>query len=86
MVGGGQPDACRLVSEGDARQYCWHIVAARRVAQLIAKTEKARSIDVGEYDQSLKMQEREGRAISSLAARMRAEQTRKPTLVEKPWA
>lgn len=81
-------------THGMLAQYCRHIVAARRVAQLIAKTEKAKSIDVGEYDQLLKMQEREGRAISSLATRMRisqqatvrAEQARKPTLVEKPWA
>lgn len=80
-------------THGMLAQYCRHVVAARRVAQLIAKAEKAKALDVGEYDQLLKMQEREGRAISSLATRMRishqatvrAEQARKPKQVEKPW-
>lgn len=80
-------------THGMLSQYCRHVVAARRVAQLIAKAEKAKALDIGEYDQLLKMQEREGRAISSLATRMRisqqatvrAEQARKPTQVETPW-
>lgn len=80
-------------THGMLAQYCRHVVAARRVAQLIANAEKAKTLDLGEYDQLLKMQEREGRAISSLATRMRisqqatvrAEQARKPTQVEKPW-
>lgn len=80
-------------THGMLAQYCRHVVAARRVAQLIANAEKAKTIDIGEYDQLLKMQEREGRAMSSLATRMRisqqatvrADQARKPTQVEKPW-
>lgn len=80
-------------THGMLAQYCRHVVAARRVAQLIAKCEGAKTLDLGEYDQLLKMQEREGRAISSLATRMRisqqatvrAEQARKPKQVEKPW-
>jgi chaperone required for assembly of F1-ATPase len=80
-------------THGMLAQYCRHVVAARRVAQLVAKAEKATALDIGEYDQLLKMQEREGRAISSLATRMRisqqatvrAEQARKPNQVEKPW-
>lgn len=80
-------------THGMLSQYCRHVVAARRVAQLIAKAEKAKALDLGEYDQLLKMQEREGRAISSLATRMRisqqatvrAEQARKPTQVDAPW-
>lgn len=81
-------------THGMLAQYCRHVVAARRVAQLIANAEKAKTLDVGAYDQLLKMQEREGRAISSLATRMRisqqatvrAEQARKPKQVERPWA
>jgi hypothetical protein len=65
-------------------QYCRHVVAARHVAQLILSVEEKstdekldecdRCIDVDEYDKLLKMQEREGRAISSLATRMRMTQ------------
>lgn len=80
-------------THGMLSQYCRHVVAARRVAQLVGKAEKAKTLDLDEYDQLLKMQEREGRAISSLATRMRisqqatvrAEQARKPAQVERPW-
>lgn len=74
-------------------QYCRHVVAARRIAQLIAKAEKAKAFDVDGYDKLLKMQEREGRAISSLATRMRisqqatvrAESAKKPGQIAAPW-
>lgn len=80
-------------THGMLAQYCRHVVAARRVAQLIANAEKQKALDVEEYDRLLKMQEREGRAISSLATRMRisqqatvrAESARKPKMVAKPW-
>ena len=80
-------------THGMLAQYCRHVVAARRVAQLVASCEAADNLDVEQYDRLLKMQEREGRAISSLATRMRisqqatvrAEQARKPTQVKKPW-
>lgn len=55
-------------------QYCRHIVSARRVAQLIEKAMKAKTFDVADYNQLLIMQEREGRALSSLATRMRLTQ------------
>lgn len=55
-------------------QYCRHVIAARRIAELIVEIEKSDTLDVGEYDRLLKMQEREGRAISSLATRMRISQ------------
>jgi hypothetical protein len=57
-------------------QYCRHVVAARRVAQLIESLETSSDseFDVGRYDELLKMQEREGRALSSLATRMRLTQ------------
>jgi len=55
-------------------QYCRHVVAARRVAQLVAACEGAEEMDLGRYDDLLRMQEREGRALSSLATRLRITQ------------
>jgi chaperone required for assembly of F1-ATPase len=80
-------------THGMLTQYCRHVVAARRVAQLVAKAEKNKTFDLEEYDRLLKMQEREGRAISSLATRMRisqqatvrADAARKPDMVDDPW-
>jgi hypothetical protein len=72
-------------------QYCRHVVAARRLAQLVA-AEEAGELDLNRYDQLLRMQEREGRALSSLATRLRITQqatlsakAKKPTQVRKPW-
>jgi len=72
--------------------YCRHVVAARRVAQLIAAAEAGETLDVEEYDRLLKMQEREGRAMSSLATKMRISQQatidkrrQKPKTSQKPW-
>jgi hypothetical protein len=80
-------------THGMLAQYCRHVVSARRVAQLIDQETASEQFDVDRYDQLLRMQEREGRAISSLATRMRisqqatvrAEQARKPPQVRKPW-
>lgn len=74
-------------------QYCRHVVAARRVAQLIDAAETSgEDFDVQAYDRLLKMQEREGRAMSSLATRMRLTQQstyeakkKKPTASARPW-
>lgn len=74
-------------------QYCRHVVAARRISQLVARLESEQEgFDIGEYDRLLKMQEREGRALSSLATRMRMtqqstydESKRKPEEKPKPW-
>lgn len=73
-------------------QYCRHVVAGRRVAQLIASEEAAEEFDVERYDRLLKMQEREGRAMTSLATKMRMSQQatydrekKKPRQVSKPW-
>jgi hypothetical protein len=75
-----------------------HVVAARRVAQLIRAAESevdddgAAVLDLNKYDQLLKMQEREGRALSSLATRLRitqqatmSEKARKPSQAKRPW-
>lgn len=75
-------------------QYCRHVVSARHVSELIRKLEAAPDgFDVDEYDKLLKMQEREGRALSSLATRMRLSQQsvhdrekKKPKEPKKLWA
>lgn len=73
-------------------QYCRHVVAARRIAQLVGQCEEKQTLDVTEYDRLLKMQEREGRAMSSLATRMRISQhatydktKKKPIEAKAPW-
>lgn len=78
-------------THGLLSQYCRHVVAARRVAQLVA-AEEAGEFDLDRYDQLLKMQEREGRALSSLATRLRITQqslvspkAHKPLQNKKPW-
>lgn len=55
-------------------QYCRHVVAARKVGSLIESHEAGSDLDLDVYDRLLKMQEREGRALSSLATRMRISQ------------
>lgn len=56
-------------------QYCRHVVTGRRVGQLIRALDLAEGgLDLTQYDKLLKMQERESRAISSLATRMRITQ------------
>lgn len=80
-------------THGMLAQLCRHVVSARRVAQLIATFETQEPVDVEAYDRLLKMQEREGRAISSLATRMRISQhsnyakdkKRGPVISQKPW-
>lgn len=80
-------------THGVLSQYCRHVVAARRVAQLVRDAENdGTALDLDRYDQLLKMQEREGRALSSLATRLRitqqatmSEKAKKPMQVKKPW-
>lgn len=50
-------------------QLCRHTIHARRVAELIERTIAAISVD--DYDKLLKMQERESRAMASLATKLR---------------
>lgn len=79
-------------THGMLAAYCRHVVTARRVADLVRSIEQADELDVGEYDRALRMQEREGRAISSLATRMRISQhsaydksKKKPPAAKRPW-
>lgn len=51
--------------------YCRHAVQMRKIAQMIEDTEKCAEFDLMKYDKLLQMQEREGRAMSSLATRLR---------------
>ena len=79
-------------TQGLLAQYCRHVVAARRVADLIAAAELDSECSIKDYDRLLKMQEREGRAMSSLATKMRLSQQssydkskKKPGQTRKPW-
>lgn len=79
-------------THGMLAQYCRHVVAARKVADLITDFERGKTLDIEAYDRLLKMQEREGRAISSLATRMRISQQatydktrKKPPVQKRPW-
>ena len=76
-------------------QLCRHIVAARKVAQMIEGMEKQEggTFELESYDLLLRMQQRESAAVASLMtklrlshqATMRHEKTRKPTLATPPW-
>jgi hypothetical protein len=74
-------------------QYCRHVVAAGRLSQLIRQIEGADQLDIKSYDAALKMHEREGRAMSSLATRLRitkqataSEKAKKPPQkFDRPW-
>lgn len=73
-------------------QYCRHVIAAKRVAALVAQAESDPECDLKDYDRLLKMQEREGRAITSLATKMRISQQstydkskKKPSQARKLW-
>jgi hypothetical protein len=73
--------------------FCRHTVQARRVAELIEKATGDPELSIQDYDRLLKMQERESRAISSLATKMRISQqattnhrgNKKPNAARKPW-
>lgn len=93
-------------THGMLAQLCRHLVSARRVADMIASLENELSKEAEEgksqaelilgatkaFDRLYKMQEREGRAISSLSTKMRLSQQstydkskRKPAQNRKPW-
>jgi uncharacterized protein YicC (UPF0701 family) len=94
-------------THGMLAQLCRHLVSARRVADMIGAlenelTKEAEDDDKSQaelilgatkaFDRLYKMQEREGRAISSLSTKMRLSQQstydkskRKPGQTRKPW-
>lgn len=73
--------------------YCRHVVGIRRISELIRNVEgRSQEFDLDQYDKLLKMRERESRAASSLATRMRISQQttydkskKKPLSVPSPW-
>jgi hypothetical protein len=92
-------------THGMLSQYCRHVIAARRVAEMIVSLNGGMAEHIANgadkletllsaskcLDRLLKMQEREGRALSSLATRMRITQqstmhpeTRKPPVTSGP--
>jgi hypothetical protein len=50
-------------------QYCRHIIAARRVSQLIAVLEEDEKLDFKAYHDALKAQQRESGILASLATK-----------------
>ena len=80
-------------TQGLLEQYCRHKVSADKVAELVQNEQNKAYPDIETLDRLLKMQEREGRALSSLATRMRITQQstidaerRKPKASnKKPW-
>ncbi len=76
-------------------QYCRHVVSTRRISDLIEhllSNNDDMEFMIGEFDRLLRMQERESRAMSSLATRIRITQQSKinykrttgPT-IKPPW-
>lgn len=61
-------------THGLLRQYCRHVVTARRVAMLIDEASSREQVDVGELDKLLQMQARETAALKAMAAAMRISQ------------
>jgi len=61
-------------THGLLKQYCRHIVAARRVAQLIDQEMSRDPVDVPMLDKLLGMQARETGAMKAMAASMRVSQ------------
>jgi hypothetical protein len=75
-------------------QYCRHVVASRRIAQLVEIEEGSDAFDPESYDRLLKMQERETKALAALAVKMRLSrsavddrwnQPRPAATGPKPW-
>lgn len=74
-------------------QYCRHTIHARRIAELIERATADPDLAVSAYDRLLKMQERESRAIATLATKMRITNqsltnhrgNKKPRTGGKPW-
>jgi hypothetical protein len=74
-------------------QYCRHVIQARRIAELLERATGDKMLTVEDYDRLLKMQERESRAIATLATKMRISQqsttnhrgNKTAPAARKPW-
>ena len=71
VVGGLPADWFGAESWGDLANYCRHEVRSNLLAQWLQKVQQQEDIDIGEYNELLKMAERESRAMASLAIRLR---------------
>jgi uncharacterized protein (DUF1697 family) len=83
-------------THGLLKQYCRHIIAAKRVAQLIDQEMARDDMEVSALDKLLGMQARETAAIKTMAAAMRVSQQASYTtkaagtsktnrVVKRPW-
>ncbi len=78
---------------GVLAQYCRHIIEARRIGQLIAQMAAKKRFDVDQYEQLLRMHDKEGRSVSMLATRMRLTQQSRydkkrktgNVIAQRPW-
>ncbi len=73
--------------------FCRHVTAARRIAELIEVEEKSDAFNLASYGQLLSMQERESRAMATLATKLRLarssvddrQKAPKPPSGPRPW-
>ena len=79
-------------THGLLADYCRHVIKSRRIAQLVGAAEAEVELDVKKLDTLYKMAERESRAASSLATRLRitlqatvSAKAQKPMTSKKPW-
>ncbi len=61
-------------THGLLADYCRHVLRSRKIATLIDRVERTRTVDVDDYDKLAKMADRESRTIASLATKMRISQ------------
>lgn len=74
-------------------QYCRHSIQARRVDELLEKATADPELSIGAYDKILHMQDRESRALATLATKLRISQqattnhrgNKKQVAPRKPW-
>jgi hypothetical protein len=73
-------------------QYCRHVIGSRKISQFVEAEENNPMLDMKELERLYRMREREGRAASMLATRMRItqqtyydKQKRRNSGTEKPW-
>ena len=55
-------------------QYCVHVIEARRLTDLIAQAVDDEDLMISDYERLLRMRERESRAVSGLATKLRITQ------------
>ncbi len=80
-------------THGVLAQYCYHVVESRRVSGLIAQMTSRKRYDLDQYEQLLRIRDKEGRAASMLATRMRLTQQSRydkkrktgNVVAQRPW-